>query len=189
MTSCKMVLVYDRQTLMDIRVAVETARCDICMPRTSSLPTRSYLPLHHCWRRADLPWKRKRWRKRGKRGGVAVRLRSFAWMLSPLSDGPGLACERGACRSRLDALYWWLRPVVPSVLSMSSCRPPPRLRCRGVNTLNRRSLNRTSPFQEDLLVYNVALINAGSLINKTFLLNYFFTSNCDDFHLRCQPGS
>ncbi len=99
------VLVYDRQTLMDIRVAVETARCDICMPRTSSLPTLSYLPLHHCWRRADLPWKRKRRRKRGKQGGVAVRLRSFAWMLSPLSDGPGLACERGACWSRLDALY------------------------------------------------------------------------------------
>ncbi len=56
---------------------------------------------------------------------------------------------------------------------MSSCRPPPRLRCRGVNTLNLRSLNRTSQFQEDSLVYKVALINAGSLINKTFLLNYF----------------
>ncbi len=63
---------------------------------------------------------------------------------------------------------------------MSSCRPPPRLRCRGVNTLNLRSLNRTSQFQEDSLVYKVALINAGSLINKTFLLNYFFTSHALD---------
>ncbi len=62
---------------------------------------------------------------------------------------------------------------------MSSCRPP-RLRCRGVNTLNLRSLNRTSQFQEDSLVYKVALINAGSLINKTFLLNYFFTSHALD---------
>ncbi len=177
-TSCKMVLVYDHQTLMDIRVAVETARCDICVPRTSSLPTHSYLPLHHCWHLADLPWKRKRRRKRGKRGGVAVQLRSFAWTPSPLSDRPGLACERGACWSRLDASYRWLRPVVPSVLSMSSRHPPPRVRCRGVNTLNLRSLNRTTQFQEALSVYKVALINVCSLVNKTFLLNYFFYFTC-----------
>lgn len=46
-TSCKMALMYDRQTLMNIRVAVETFRCDICLPYPSSSST--YHPVYQCW--------------------------------------------------------------------------------------------------------------------------------------------
>ncbi|XDV34404.1 hypothetical protein PO909_004565 [Leuciscus waleckii] len=61
-TSCETALVYDRQTLLNIRVAFETARTDTCAsPRIDACSC--IFPACQCRHLTDLPWKRKRWRK------------------------------------------------------------------------------------------------------------------------------
>lgn len=130
-TGCKMALVYDRQTLMDIRVAFETARTDTCAFRPSPPPTYPYFPSHQYQHVTDLPWKKKHRRKRGKRAGVAVWLRSSADLLSA---GPGMIRGLRLHWRSLDSSYRWLRPVVPGPVSPRCLLP--RVRRGGVNTSN-----------------------------------------------------
>ncbi len=160
---------------MDIRVAFETARTDTCAFRPSPPPTYSYFPLHQNRHVTDLPWKKKHRRKRGKRAGVAVRLRSSADLLS---TGPGMI--RGLClhwRS-LDSSYRWLRPVFPGLVSL--CCLLPHVRRGGVNTSNLRLIRRSTQPQGEVSPFHVALINARFLVNKTFILNYFYTLHALD---------
>ncbi len=74
------------------------------------------------------------------------------------------------------ARRWFQRPTVSSPL-----RVRVRLRRGGVDSSNLRQLNRAAlPLSEDHTL-RLALINARSLANKTFLLNDFFTSRELDF--------
>lgn len=163
-----MALVYDRQTLMDIRVAFETARTNTCAFRPSPPSTYSYFPSHQYRHVADLAWKKKCWRKRRKCAGVAVGLRSSADLLS---TGPGMI--RGLCLHwcSLDSSYRWLRPVVPGPVSLLCLLP--RVHRGGVNTSNFRLIRRYTQSQGEVSPFHVALINPQSLVNKTFILNYF----------------
>ncbi len=64
---------------------------------------------------------------------------------------------------------------------MTSHYSPLRVRRSGVNVQNIRSLNRASTPVISPPPTRMALINARSLVNKTFLLNYFFTTHALDF--------
>lgn len=82
-----MSFVYDRQTLLNIRMAIDSTKGDV--EEYCRFPP----PAQLRWYPADLPWRRRRRRSRGKRGGIAARLKSLA-RSSPMSVGPALTCER-----------------------------------------------------------------------------------------------
>ncbi|KAF4095378.1 hypothetical protein G5714_024456 [Onychostoma macrolepis] len=132
---------------MDIRMAFETARTDTCASQPSLPPTYSYFSSHQYRHVTDLPWKEAS-AKRGKRAGVAVRLRSSAVLLS---TGPGMIRGLYLHWRSLDSTYRWLRPVVPAVPGPVSLRRfLPRVRCGGVNASNLRLTQRSTQPQEDV---------------------------------------
>ncbi len=57
----------------------------------------------------------------------------------------------------------------------------PRLHRRGVNSANLRPLCQVSQLAYESICVKMALVNSRSVVNKTFLLNDFFTSQCLDF--------
>nr|XP_055052604.1 macrophage mannose receptor 1-like [Misgurnus anguillicaudatus] len=81
--------------------------------------------------------------------------------------------------------YRWLRPVLPLSPHHGILVGSPRIyRCHrrnGVTHGNLRSLSRSSCSPAAIPPPKMALINARSLVNKTFLLNDFFTSHSLDF--------
>lgn len=177
-TGCNMLLVYDRQTLLNIRMAIDSAKSDIAAPVRIPLPALSYLPPHLCWHPANFPWRRRRRRKRGKWGGAAVWLKSLT-QSPPMCIGLMLAYER-TLFCPVSASNRWLLPVVPPFSLVPSRDLSPRIRRCGVNTFNLRPLNRSTQPEKGASLLKVALINAQSVVNKTFLLNDFFTSHALD---------
>ncbi len=214
-------LVYDRQTFYNIRASVDTlsGRYGLGNHQTTGLPP--YL--------ADIPAflrrppcvipRKKRWRRRGKRGGVLVRFKAYLasvsrdgcyipaacrgwcqspwrwWVAAPLpvASSDATAAVRvhlAAAQRSLEMRGRWLHPVFPSSTmisetDLSTVSSPLRVRVRlrrgGVDSSNLRQLNRAAlPLSEDHTL-RLALINARSLANKTFLLNDFFTSRELDF--------
>ena len=167
---CNMSYVYDRQTLLNIRMAIDITEGNVEECCRFPPPVYQHFLVQQRWYPVDPSWRRRRRRKRGKRGGVAVRCRSLAWSPSTMLNWPGKVCEwrvrqrplstgawspsaerlfplsmprewRALWRP-LDTSYRRLRPVVPSILSMSPRRLPPCLRFCGVNTSNLRPLQR-----------------------------------------------
>ncbi len=84
-----------------------------------------------------------------------------------------------------DLAYRWLRPVLPLCPSPVSRDGFPRIglcrRRNGAIPGNLRSLRRALFSPDVIPPPKMALINARSLVNKTFLLNYFFSSHSLDF--------
>ncbi len=74
-----------------------------------------------------------------------------------------------------------LRPIYLDSPSTTFHYSPLRVRHGGDNIQNLRSLNRASTPVISPPPTRMALINAWSLVNKTFLLNYFFTTHALDF--------
>lgn len=95
-------------------------------------------------------------------------------------------CVPDACRS-LKMRGRWLCPVFPTLPSEADLSavfsPPVRVRVRrsGVDSLNLRPLKRVALSVNGDSTLRLALINARSLANKTFLLNDFITSRELDF--------
>lgn len=58
---------------------------------------------------------------------------------------------------------------------------PPRLKGRGVDHKNLRSLRHVNRLVKDVIPTKLALTNARSVVNKTFILNDFITTNDLDF--------
>lgn len=120
-TDCNMLLTYDRHSLLNIRMTMDFAKCDIAVPGRFPLPAFSHLPTHLCWHPGDLPGRRRRRRKRGKWGGTAVRLKLLARISS--------FCPMPATKRTLRGLVWaprrWLLPVVPSFSACSTVIFPP----------------------------------------------------------------
>ncbi len=75
----------------------------------------------------------------------------------------------------LEPLYCWIRPVVPVSHSISPKVHLPRLRRGGVDLMNLRPLCHASRSAGDPTVVRIALVNSRSLVNKSFILNDFFT--------------
>ncbi|CAM4550428.1 unnamed protein product [Leuciscus chuanchicus] len=120
-------LVYDRQTLFDIRVSCEALGLsrDRLGEQAGGLPPwlfniPDYLRCVPC----DFP-RKKRHRRRGRRGGVLVRLR--AYLRSSDVPHPHLLCGGGCgrpavcgCRCSEVPRLRWIRPVFPSPIAVAS---------------------------------------------------------------------
>lgn len=229
---------YDHQALLNIRVSDEslTLLKHELGDQTASLPPLladipSYLRRSPC-----APPRKKRQRRRGKRGGVLVKVKAYL-SLSCAADPRllrGGFCYSSAVRRSIQLRGPWLRIVIPSPpaaavpgLTMLSGTPmdaapatsplssasagrtttpvplavthgslaapaqcglmsvslPGQLRVPRGNVVhtNLRPLRRASTSMTPNVTLRMALINATSLANKTFLLNDFFTSRKLDF--------
>ena len=177
-------LVYDSQALLHLRPSLELIlppnptsgnHKSSPPPLLSDIPT--YLRRSHC----ILP-RRKRFRRRGKRGGALVHLK--AYLTASSVNYPRLGCHGPpAARQVRDR---WIRPVFPELRTLRGplAAPPARLTApgpRGVQHAHLRQLRRTTPSASPERKLCMALLNARSIANKTFLLNDFFTSRELDF--------
>ncbi len=75
----------------------------------------------------------------------------------------------------------WILPIVSDRPDQPPLFRSPRLCRGGVCSSHLRSLRRTSQSTVDSLQIRMALINARSMVNQTFILNDFFTSRDLDF--------
>lgn len=144
-------------------------------------------PVVECarWLPCCVPALRKRRRERGSRGGVQVRIRRAikSSMEFPLDtmNLEGLHLMRRSWEYR----YAFHLPVFPNSSHSSICSPSPqpqvtltlRIRRREVNCQNLRQLDfvHLDLLQSSQLPLNMALVNARSICNKTFILNDFLT--------------
>ncbi|XP_055512319.1 uncharacterized protein LOC129709775 [Leucoraja erinacea] len=166
-------LVYDRQTLLDL--------CSVDLAgggRGTLPPLLARAPVRLCLVLAPLP-RRKRKRRRGKRGGRLVRLKACLASL-PVSSWTGIGRSLILPRRSLDPDGCCLLPAVGPEELLLPCGPSsPRPRRRGLNLLNLRPLCRaplTSDAVDQPVPVKIALVNARSLVNKTFILKDFFES-------------
>ena len=178
-------LVYDRQTLLDLRSsATDIIKFDhngyeTLPPFLSDSP--AYL------RRAPAPPpRRKRHRRRGKRSGYLVRLK--AGSTHPpggVRSGYGSIPRPSIVLRPLDPVGSWLVPVVGSegvFQPRGNCSP--RARWRGVNPGNLRPLcraPRAADVADPLPPSRLGLVNARSVANKSLILKDFFISRGLDF--------
>ncbi|KAI2646105.1 RNA-directed DNA polymerase from mobile element jockey [Labeo rohita] len=181
---------YDHQTLYNIRASEDTlaGRYELGNQTTSLPPFLADIPAFLHRSPCIIP-RKKRWRRRGKRGGVLVRFKAY------LASTMSVRCPRdGSCvlvapRS-LEMRGRWLCSVFPSSTGITEGdlligpSPPVRFRVRvrgGVDSSHLRPLGRAVSSASDDRTLHLGLINARSLANKTFLLNDFFTSRELDF--------
>ncbi len=133
---------------------------------------------------------RKRRRRRGNLGGVRVRIRREVSISSahlstcPFTPSYGHRGLYLALRS-WDVRYACHLPIIPDRRQSDEFCTPVRLRVRnrGVNLRNIKSLKYVRQSQTQTVVSHVkmALVNARSVSNKTFILIDFFTSHELDF--------
>ncbi|XP_078020782.1 uncharacterized protein LOC144459869 [Epinephelus lanceolatus] len=176
-------LVCDQQALLDIRASQKTLPNVDWGDQTSGLPPPLASVPAYLLRSPVVISRRKRSRRRGKRAGVLVKLkilrRSTCWT-DPRHPVRGSHVQPLCLR--------WIQPVVPpcpaaGCLHLPTEVPPPRCRVRngGVDFRNLRPLRRVSTKAREEITYSLALLNARSPANKTFILNDFFTSRELDF--------
>lgn len=186
-TVCKNVdslLVYDRQTLLNIRSATnDLVNYDQSEQRTS-LPFVSAIPFY-LWCTPVPLFRRRRYRHRGKRSGLLVKIKRYLAKCFWINHYTTLA-ENKLDRRRV--ISWHSMDSVNTGLITLISRdvdvPPPRsprLRRGGVNLQSLRPLDREPLMAEGLTPTRIALVNARSLTNKSFILNDFFTSRALDF--------
>ena len=135
-------LVYDRQTLLDLRISAKNLINFDYYGQKTLPPFLLDIPTHLC-RTPALPPRQKRHRRRGKRSGCLVRLRTG--LVRPDRGGYGAGPRLCISRRSLDLVAAWLVPVAGSD-GMFQPRGPcsPCLRWRGVNPGNLRPLCRAS---------------------------------------------
>lgn len=134
---------------------------------------------------AELP-RRIRRRRRGKRGGIAVQLRLAFQLDCGYRSQHSLQSSGQTRRSTewnlREGVYRWLCPVFPGSF-VGTTQAFTRTRRGGVNLHNLRPLLRARQTDTASLQLNMALINARSLLKKTFILNDFFISQTLDLFL------
>lgn len=178
-------LVYDRQTLLDLRpLSVNLLKPRyipgqrVCPPLLSGIPP-------YLLRGAVAPLRRTRRRRRGKRSGRLVRLRACFAASSTASALLGLIdplLRRFVPWHSWDPIDSCLVPVAGSDEGGSPCPPCFRLSQRGVNLHNLRPLD-CAPTTASLPAApaRIGLVNVCSVVHKTFILKDFFMSNKLDF--------
>ncbi|GAA6088096.1 uncharacterized protein LOC116682632, partial [Tachysurus ichikawai] len=171
------VTVYDRTMLMELRCT--TNRLLNTQSFKPPPPLLSLIP-PFLRRPVCLVPGRKRRRRRGRRGGLHVRLRTHLDSSSPRGqDQPG--CDN-ARRSR--ECYRWLRLVGCNTGVPFPCPRRAETSTRGCVQGNLRPIPRVTLLPENLSTFRMALCNARSLNNKTFVLNDVISSlNLDLFFL------
>lgn len=132
------------------------------------------------------PLERKRRRHCGKHGGQLVKLKASLGRFSKVSWTPiGATSHIFISLCFLDPVDSWLIPVVSSYEMSQPCPPCfPHPRHHGVNLYNLRVVSwvpRSVDALKLLVPARMALINASSLVNKTFVLKDFFTAWGLDF--------
>ncbi len=198
-------LTYDRSFLLNLRWTVETdSDSNHGGYKIPDPPFLSMLPSEiRCLPDCEYHQRKKRYRRRGTRGGVLVRVRRYlrASSLGGLShtDSRSLA---SSCHHGQISYSWSLKRDVVSVYPeqlgsvLSSRSTSPRLRVckRGVNPRHLRSLDYSpssdqqqhkpttyhhqSTHQEtDSTKVRMALLNVSSISNKTFAINEHILSN------------
>lgn len=181
--TCCTRLVYARQALLDIRISVgdsfaNSHTVDVECPLHKPYEPPRTIFLHDICRWPLNTVRRKRRRKRGSRGGYMTKLK--AYLQADISFG-----RRSVAWHPRDAVYRCLRPVFPLHLSHATqvdLRSVGRLaRRNGVNHGNLRSLRKAPSSHVSIPPPKLALINARSVVNKTFLLNDFYSSHNLDF--------
>ena len=175
-------LVYDRQTLLDLRISAKNlVHFDSYGQKT--LPSfLSEFPSYIC-RTPASPALQKRPRRQGKRSGCLVRLR--AGLVHFDQRGYGAAPHLCISGRSLDPVTAWLLPVVGSYGMFQPCGPcSPCLRWCGVNGVNLRPLCRatlSAVCPDPTTPARFGLVNARSLANKSFIHKDFFLSRELDF--------
>lgn len=102
--------------------------------------------------------------------------------LSPGTKSHGILTEYGSDHRRsvswvpLDPVYTWLVPVGPDEEILILRLLSPQVRRGGVNQQSLWLLGREPRMANNPASTRIALVNARSLSNKTFILNDFFTS-------------
>lgn len=173
-------LIYDKQSLLLIRDSLELRiNQDSSEPNSTTPPLEFTVPGYLRRSLYIAPGKKRR-RKRGKRGGAAVRWKIYLASLSGARCLPS-APRRGTFFDCCCPRDRWIQPVMPVVSSPPSQVFLPRLRKGGVNSTNLRSLCLTSQLTHEQFSAKMALINSRSVVNKTFILNDFITTH----HLDC----
>lgn len=180
--NCCALLFYDRQTLLDIRSSVLSsgkadAECFLNEPHGSPP---SDIP--ECLLRWHVDFTRKKRRKkRGKRAGSSARQRAYLRAgcgFVPLDLARGSMCGARTVWRPSDFSCRCLRPILPAclspVLQFEAPRDGFRARQEGVDHANLRTLRRASVAPSTISPPKMALLNARSVVNKTFLLNNFF---------------
>nr|XP_010786909.1 PREDICTED: uncharacterized protein LOC104960527 [Notothenia coriiceps] len=127
-------LVYDRQYLLDLRHNVRFLDAFEHGGQKTVPPLLAGIPTHLC-RALALPPRRKRLRRRGKRGGRLVKLKTWLAGSSSISrTGLGLIHPFVVTQCFLDPIDACIVPVIGSFVGFQPRRPgPPRLFQRGVN--------------------------------------------------------
>ncbi|XP_032364380.1 uncharacterized protein LOC116678744 [Etheostoma spectabile] len=176
---------YDRTELLHIKVLLDS--CAEYNNNGSSKSRPSYLadiPEHLLRLKALLPRKR---RRRGVRSGRLVRLKSW------LALSPDLALSHAGIPQEYDACFYrlisrrifapagsFLVPVVGQLdecLAVRHCRP----RLRGVNPGHLQPLRRVASAANLVQASTrCALVNARSVMNKSFILKDFFDAHSLD---------
>lgn len=180
---------YDHQTLLNIRATMESWSNKVIPAECFGFPPPPFLEtLPMCLRRvpSTLPW-RKRRRRRGKRGGAAVRLRLG------LTTGPAgwphrvarvheKGCGFYIAKRSWETPYQWIRQLTGDSSLQPRRRRVPCLRCGGVEQRHLRSLERVFQQASQTVSDSVSIkVNSRSLGNKTFILNDLITAGSIDF--------
>lgn len=166
-------LVYDRQFLLSLRSEVRDLGTLDRDDQNTLPPLLARIP-SHLLRLPALPSRRRRLRRRGKRGGLLVRLKLQLSCSSFISRASfGLLPPLTVPWRFLDPTGIGLVPVTGFAEGLKPRRPcPSRLSRRGVNHSLSRSLPLAPGSDEPpvpVLTARIGLVNARSLVNKTFL--------------------
>ncbi len=161
--------IYDRKSFMEIGNAVLSG--DYIGSGVTCLDFPSFSSFQwdipdYLQRRPGATLRRKRRRRRGKRSGVAIRLKAEI----------GYRGRRSVWHIQ-EVSYRSIRPLVCEDADRHVQYSFSRSRPNGVNTLVLHSLNRGSESADTLTLLRMSLLNVRSLANKNFILCDFFTHN------------
>ena len=169
--------IYDRQSLLNIRLSYQNFLSWDDGNNFPPPPLLSEIPACLC--RTPVPRPNQRRKRRGKRSGLLVKVKlqlslSLGLKRQAFLDGSS-ACNRFVSWRSLEPAYTWLTPLVAPLEELCTQRAPsPRLRRGGVNLQSLRPVGWAPRKESEPASLRIALVNARSLGNKTFILNDFF---------------
>lgn len=177
--SANSLLVYDRQTLLNIRYLCEY-RERVSEDGQKTFYSSPLLNIPAYLHRLPIPSTRRRRRYRGRRSGRLLKLKA-SLACSTVAGYTGSAFCRFISWRFLDPIASSVVPLVGSHEVRQTGLYFPYLCGRGVNLHNLRPLARVQQTADASTPVRLALVNARSLANKTFILKDFFTSHGLDF--------
>ncbi|KAL7866039.1 hypothetical protein SRHO_G00112860 [Serrasalmus rhombeus] len=176
-------LVYDRKSLLDIKnVVTNLGACD-CNGQKTRSTLLSGIPSHLCRALAQASCRKRR--RRGTRSGRLVKLKlCLSGSSSSRRMNRGLCIPPAVIGRFGEPIGTFLVPVAGfdrDSLPHRTCSP--RLRQRGVNHKNLKTLLRAPKLSQPQTQTptRIALVNARSMVNKTFILRDFFSAQSLDF--------